>query len=331
MPTTRAQSVAQVQQASGGPVSPVTAGKNIIINGAMDIWQRGTTFTNPGAGGVYVTDRWCTYFNANATVTRETTVKPDTSTYSMKLTATTSSPSNDIYQLIEQAQIQHLRGKTVTYSVKLAGTAGLAPIIIATYSTTADDSLFPTGTAITTTTLSNPAINASTFVTYAISFTVPTVAKTLRIGIVSNTMANTNVLYIAEAQLELGSVATPFARAGGTIQGELAACQRYYWRAGGDAVYQTLASGCIVEGAAVLIPMVNPVPMRIAPTSVDYSTLMVYDGNATNALNTIALNLQSKYISRVQGNPSSAPTANRPYWLFTNNSLSGYIGFSAEL
>jgi hypothetical protein len=43
----------------------------------------------------------------------------------------------------------------------------------------------------------------------------------------SGTIAS-NVIDVWGVQLEVGSVATPFSRAGGTIQGELAACQRYY-------------------------------------------------------------------------------------------------------
>ncbi len=331
---TRAYNTATTQQNSGGAVAGVTAGKNAIINGGMDIWQRGTTFTNPGAGGAYVADRWCTYFNANATVTREATVKPDTSTYSMKLTATTSSPSNDIYQLIEQAQMQNLRGRTVTYSVKLAGTAGVAPIIVATYSTTADDSLFPTGTAITTTILSNPAINASTFVTYAISFTVPTVAKTLRIGVVSNTMANTNVLYIAEAQLELGSVATPFSRAGGTIAGELAACQRYYYRTSNPAVNNAQIGGIgfsySTTNGVNSIPL--PVQMRVVPTSLDYANLRPYDITAGSVLTFSSATLSSDSTPSIgcYTYAFSAATANRMIRVDAS-STGGYIGFGAEL
>jgi hypothetical protein len=39
---------------------------------------------------------------------------------------------------------------------------------------------------------------------------------------------NTDYILWSGAQLEIGSVPTTFSRAGGTIQGELAACQRYY-------------------------------------------------------------------------------------------------------
>jgi len=207
----------------------MAAGKNYCINGAFDIWQRGTTFTNPGGGsGTYTADRWTVYFNGNGTVTQETSVKPDTSTYALKVTATASSADNSVYQLIEQLNMEQFRGKTITLSVKVAGTATLAPAISLAYSTTADNSLTATNTAITASSETKPAINASTFVTYISQFTVPTTAKTLRIQLGSGTMANTNVLYWAEAQIEIGSTATAFSRAGGTLQGELAACQRYY-------------------------------------------------------------------------------------------------------
>jgi hypothetical protein len=205
------------------------AGKNALINGAFDIWQRGTSFTNPGTSLAYNADRWFSYFNGTGTITQETTIKPDTSTYSLKNTATGTSADNAIYQLVEQFVMERFRGKTVTLSVKFAGTATVAPSLRLAYSTTANDTGLNTNINITATNVIAPTINTSTFVTYSATFAVPTTAKTLRIGILSNAVVNTNVLYIAETQLEYGSLATPFQTAsGGSIQSELAMCQRYY-------------------------------------------------------------------------------------------------------
>ena len=175
---TRARDIADQQDNSGGAVAPFVAGKNVVINGGMDIWQRGTSFTNPATSGtVFSADRWVAYFNGNGTITQETTVKPDTDTYSLKITATASSADNAIYQLVEQANMQQLRGKVVTLSVKLAGTVGLFPGIQLCYSTTANDGLFTTNTPISGTVISTPTINASTFVTYAVSYLIPQLPK----------------------------------------------------------------------------------------------------------------------------------------------------------
>ena len=52
----------------------VGAGKNAVINGGFDVWQRGTSFTNPGSA--YTVDRWQAYFPANGTITQETSIVP---------------------------------------------------------------------------------------------------------------------------------------------------------------------------------------------------------------------------------------------------------------
>jgi len=46
------------------------AGKNFVINGGMDIWQRGTSFATT-SGNFYTADRWACGNNANSTVTRQ--------------------------------------------------------------------------------------------------------------------------------------------------------------------------------------------------------------------------------------------------------------------
>lgn len=313
----------------------IAAGKNAIINGAMDIWQRGTSFTNPATSGtVFSADRWLHYFNGNGTVTQETTVKPDTSTYAMKITATASSSDNAAYQLVEQLQMEQFRGKSVTLSIKLAGTATLAPVISVQYSTTANDNLFNTSTGISASVIANPTLNTSTYVTYISQFTIPTTAKTLRIAINSGLMANTNVLYIAEAQLELGLAATAFSRAGGSIQGELAACQRYYFRNTPGTNYGIVTTGGVCfSTTTVLFGAQLPVQMRVYPTSADFGNLQVFDsGNSTYAISAVGL-------SALNSGPNFAGfeitatglTAGRPCVLRQNNNAAGFIGFSAEL
>ena len=60
-------------QLSGVSVNENIAGKNFVINGGMDIWQRGTTVAING-GFAYGADRWSVYSTyPNVTMYRQTT------------------------------------------------------------------------------------------------------------------------------------------------------------------------------------------------------------------------------------------------------------------
>jgi hypothetical protein len=312
----------------------IAAGKNALINGGFDIWQRGTSFTNPGTSGAYNADRWCSYFNGNGTITQETTVKPATSTYSLKVTATASSADNGLYQLIEELQMEQFRGKSVTLSIKLAGTATLAPVINLTYSTTANDSLLNTGTAISGTIIANPAINTSTFVTYITQFTVPTTAKTLRVGVNSGTMANTNVLYVAETQLEIGLTATNFSRAGGTIQGELAACQRYYQVVASGTV-KVICNATAYTATGAYGVYNTKVTMRAAPTISQVSGSNYYgaygNNNAGDTFDSFsAVSAATPDQVRFDVLSGIAVTQGYSYWFETTNAAA-FVALQAEL
>jgi hypothetical protein len=134
-------------------------------------------------------------------------------------------------------------------------------------------------------------------------------------------------------QAEQGSTATAFQTATGTIQGELAACQRYYWRTSGTSAYQNHAIGFATNGSDAYFFISNPVQMRVVPTAIDYTQQQAHlPGISNTVFGTVSISGDSD-----QQNPTifafgaSGLTTNRPYFLANNNNAAGYIGLSAEL
>ena len=131
-------------------------------------------------------------------------------------------------------------------------------------------------------------------------------------------------------QLEIGSAATTFSRAGGNIQGELAACQRYYWR-------NTLQTGTEIanvvgRSSTVSDCIINfPVAMRTNPTSVEYGgTPTLTDPNvAAYTVTSISFVHATSYTGLIKPNTASGLTQGKFYTL--GITASGYLGFSAEL
>ena len=308
-----------------------TSNRNAVINGNFDVWQRGTSFSISAGTPIYTADRWTNYFNGTGTIAQETTVKPATSLASLKITATATSSDNAIFQLIEEENMARYRGKTVVLSLKLAGTATISPSVTLAYSTTADDTLTNTNIVISASSTTTPAINASTFVTWVLTYAVPTTAKTLRIGILTNAVVNTNVFYVSEVQLEAGAVATPFEFENyGTT---LAKCQRYYCR-----VYSAyLGTGMAFSTTSNIVNVFFPTTMRVAPSALEttgtasnYSQVTSNTGtqvcNAVPAHNNpstdyCAVTSVSASTGLVQGNAS----------FILAGSGAVYFGFSAEL
>ena len=123
---TRAYNTATTQQNTGGAVAGVTAGKNAVINGGMDVWQRGTSVAVSGAYALtYAADRWGFFRTGYATgmtvsrqVTGDTTNLPFIQ-YSQRVqrdSGNTSTGQIHTVQNFETANSIPYAGKTVTFS-----------------------------------------------------------------------------------------------------------------------------------------------------------------------------------------------------------------------
>jgi hypothetical protein len=106
-------------------IAATGAFKNKIINGAMNVWQRGTTFSGVGVGNTYSADRFV-YSQSLAggvvTLSRETNAPNQNFNYSLRATVTTADAaivagdSYRITQRIEGFNIVDLIGNTFTLS-----------------------------------------------------------------------------------------------------------------------------------------------------------------------------------------------------------------------
>jgi hypothetical protein len=133
-------------------------------------------------------------------------------------------------------------------------------------------------------------------------------------------------------KFERGSSATTYSLAGNTYQGELSACQRYYWRSSGNAANSPYAQGIAASTTDFQAMCQYPVQMRVAPTSVDFSTLGLSDGvSAPVAVTALTLANAGTFATLLNTNVASGLTQYRYYQLINNNNTAGYLGLSAEL
>jgi hypothetical protein len=140
---------------------------------------------------------------------------------------------------------------------------------------------------------------------------------------------------VTGVQIDVGSVALPFRTYAGTIQGELAACQRYYWRntaTGNPYAPLTGGDGVAYATSTVMLNVQHPSVMRIAPTALEYGgNVTAYNGSDVVQAVTITVNATSTLVTSLVLTKSSSFTQFRPYNLITWNDATAYIGFSAEL
>ena len=318
------------------------AGKNKIINGDFGIWQRGTSFTAAG----YNSDRWSygTSSATGSTISRQT-FTPGTApvagyegSYFFRYARTSGTTTyNFLLQNVED--VRNFAGQTAIYSFWAKADA-------ATTVTVSPAQIFGTGGSAPVDLTTSGSLSLTTsWQRFSYSFAVPSISgKTVGTDscfkIQINFGTGNKTIDLWGAQLEYGTLATPFQTAsGGSLQSELAMCQRYYFRiTGNSGGFIALQQDAVSRGTTVNDGLIkNPVPLRIIPTAaIEYGGTQYlethYGSGGGKTITAITLDTPTSiYNTAVQLTTGTAfTTAARLVWYFAN-STTAYIGVSAEL
>lgn len=209
------------------------AGKNKIINGAFDFWYRGASFIN--VNGTYTSDRWVIARDGSTSVSGTKQIfTPGVAPVSgyeseayMRLAGTVvSSSAFYLEQRVEDVRTFAGQTATLSYWAKADTATTNTPLWIQNFGAGGSAGLNGSNGSHSITT---------SWQRFSVTFSIPSISgKTigsnsyLALHVIRATTSAT--IDIWGVQLEAGSVATPFSRAGGTLAGELAACQRYFQR-----------------------------------------------------------------------------------------------------
>jgi len=357
------------QLADFSSVAPDIGRKNLIINGAMQVAQRGTSETGvTSMKYANAPDHYQLVINnMGAYTVSQSTDAPDGFANSYKIQCTTedASPAASDYFFFwtkhEGQDVQHLKFGTasaqqlsLSFWVKsnMTGTWQVnfrdkdnGRLITGTYTTNSADTWeYKTITVDGDTGSSgftndnNESFSLEFPLGAGTDFTSGT-APTAWEGSVNANRAASNTVNIASStsnywaitgvQLEVGSVATPFEHR--SYGEELALCQRYlYWWDSTGSNYAFFASGP-AQGTDDLRYLVNyPVQMRATPTLGYNGPLRSFGRVTVNGLSSVSLNVQTKFSSAIRVE-DTGHAAGEPYLLGAQNTYSAYIYFEAEL
>jgi hypothetical protein len=274
--------------------------RNIIINGAMDIWQRGTTFTAP-INNICNVDRWHVNHSMsdgaiNVKQSAETVIAGFPFSYALQLdcthieTAVAASEYLTIRYKMEGFDYAKICKQTATLSFWVK--AVKAGIYCVAFRNSANNRSYVTEYTINsastwekkTITFPTAALDGSAVYLYttgvglSIAFVIMCgtdkhtattdewiagnyVATSNQVNGLDNT---NNKFWLTGVQLELGSVATPFEVK--PYASELLACQRYCYALTSLVAYQMVNIGLATSSTVLRVPIPCPNKFRTIPT-----------------------------------------------------------------
>jgi len=345
--------------------------RNLIINGDMRIAQRGTSFTGltNGSSG-YTLDRWS--FNENGNPTYELTVSQDTDTpddfgYSLKVDITTAQSSlaaGDTLRIntsIEAQNLQSLgygtssakqttlsfwvKGSTTgTYNIWFYSEDGNRTTSKSYTIDTADiwehKTIVISGDSLGTINNDNGrGIAVEFFLAAGSNFTSGSDPNgtweaysqaNVAVGQTNLAASNSNYWQITGVQLEVGDTATPFEHR--SYGEELALCQRYFERIGGDVDYSAIGIGSQRTTTQTYFNCYFKQIKRANPSTSFSGNVIVTDRLLYDQVISGISDAQPSVFG-FHGNldHSSVGEARRPHHVTSDSNGSGHFDFDSEL
>ena len=309
------------------------AGKNTVINGGMDIWQRGTSIA--GTTTSFSADRWQSYRGvAGSTFSRQ--AGPEAIQYCIRVqrdSGNTSTTGIFLAQNFETVNSIPLAGKTVTLSFYARAGANYSRVsnglTVSLFTGTGTDQNGLTGAYTgSVTAITQTATLTTSWQRFSYSATLSTTATEINTTFSFTpvgTAGAADYYEITGVQVEAAATASPFQRNASTIQGELAACQRYYFQAPTNMT----ASGYIFSTSGAYGTFNFPVTMRVQPSAsysaTGWSINAAAGAGITTAVSTLAMSTQAAFIQFTKG---ATMTVGQGH---LTNSTDGLSSFSAEL
>lgn len=288
-----------------GAVNP-----NLLDNGDFQIWQRGTSFEFNGSGIQHFADRWKSQSNFSGTI--------ESTTEGIKFTSTAVRFIN-LTQLVEIPNF--LKGKTVTWSARVRGTAGAGFNFVHHTSNI------------------NTILNIKEYIFSGDWETFTFTFKLSNDDIQGfNLSARDNALdyRVAWAKLEVGDVATPFYPR--SYVEELMRCQRYFYRLKRPSVSGAvhLAQGFEASTTIAYVYTYFPVMMRTKPSVTisgndTYSGLYLYDTSVKSNISSITTDVGGTESYGLKVTMSSAVLTGGNAVVLNCNATAFYADFSADL
>lgn len=314
-----------VSGALASRATPNYSSKNWLINGGFDFWQRNTSFSSSG----YTADRfWIQFVSDTPTVSRVSDTSFGTP-YALSIATTTGTTTGSVLRSpIESVTVRQMAGKFFTLSCYVKRNAGFnaGNIAFGVEWGTGNNEANPSGGYNLTKEVPYDFLNASTYVFVSHTFYVPATATSMSTFLgfyassVNGTPPSGSQVIFKNMMLNEGPVAAPFERAGGSIGGELALCQRYYERsydidvatgaqnANGNVSCRVTSSGntTTVSGSTFRVTKfkIPTVTIWSGSNSTPTSGKISLDGGSDAAGTAAASGIGTNGFIRVQGNTS---------------------------
>ena len=329
---------------SGGSTN--VSGKNAVLNSAMNVWQRGTSFSSPATPS-YTADRW-SYLNSGAgafTISRQATADSTNLPfiqYALRYQRNSGQTATNVVYLTQSMESINsipYAGKTITFSFYARAGANYSAasniLSVNVSSGTGTDQNINTSFTGIATVIGQNATLTTTWQRFSYTGTVSSAATQL--GFYVNwtpvgTASTNDYFEITGVQLEAAASATAYSPNTSTYALELAACQRYYYsHASGTAL--SIGNAGYYSATQVNGMVQFPVSMRTTPSLVATSGTDYYiaDRNgASDTFNSLTIYRATPTTAMLYNNSEATGTAGHAALLYTNNASSS-VAFSAEL